>query len=672
MPRKLEKPISPSHSPRPSAQFQRAASGRDNSRIIMPTIMPNSDPASQYTLLHKLGTGSFGTVYKAMHNESKQIVAIKQIDLEDSDDDISEIQQEIAHLAQCDSEYVTRYYGSFVKGYKLWIIMEYLAGGSCLDLLKAGVFSEAHIAVVCRELLFGLEYLHSEGKIHRDIKAANVLLSASGRVKLADFGVAAQLTSTLRHTFVGTPFWMSPEVIRQAGYDQKADIWSLEFVQLCLTKDPSQRPSAKDLLQHRFIRAARKTSSLSELIERYQDHVARSPGKAAQAQQADPAGGGTWGGGSTLRSSWSFDTARTDAAMGTYRSNAEDVFAAGYGSRFRTIPGDDDASVYSSASVKGSGTDQSASANGIGSNQQASHSTVVIKPLPSSPGKELPELITSASSNASNENSSAGPRTPVEGSSAPPPAYPGITKTNRRSSWSARNDPNGAVVRPSDLGTGSDTLRPFKKVDAAGSLRLSSDYMGSVRSRENGSPTSPETPETNGSGKGSHKRTKSEFSKAGASMVSEVIVPTIQNAIRDDMDARELESLSMLSRGFTELREANPELAYNLVLDILSGINDNQAVRQHISTTRGLFPHRRVQRSTILTPKGVVVVEQEDNEDAPTSPPVSPTRSRGASTSNLSTGSGGQDGKKSPISELLYMRWLDGLKMKWPSLLGAS
>ena len=101
------------------------------------TLLPNTDPASQYTILEKLGTGSFGTVYKGMHVASKQIVAIKQIDLEDSDDDISEIQQEIAHLAQLtDSPYVTRYYGSFVTGYKLWIVMEYLGGGSCLDLVS--------------------------------------------------------------------------------------------------------------------------------------------------------------------------------------------------------------------------------------------------------------------------------------------------------------------------------------------------------------------------------------------------------------------------------------------------------------------------------------------------------------------------------------------------------
>lgn len=151
-----------------------------------------------------------------------------------------------------------------------------------------------------------------------------------------------------------------------------------EFVQLCLTKDPTHRPSAKDLLQHRFIRMARKTSSLTELIERHQDYTARTPGKAAHVQQgADTLRQETWGANSTLRSGWSFDTVRSDAAYGTYRSNAQEILA-GHGSKFGTIP-DDDASIYSSASVRGSGSEQSGNPNGIGNNQAASHSTVVIK-----------------------------------------------------------------------------------------------------------------------------------------------------------------------------------------------------------------------------------------------------------------------------------------------------
>ncbi|CCG84688.1 protein of unknown function [Taphrina deformans PYCC 5710] len=271
------------------------------------------DRSSHYELLGKLGTGSFGTVWKARYKDTEEIVAIKQIDLESSNEDIAEIQQEINLLGACDSKYITRYYESFVTGFRLWIVMEYLAGGSALDAMQDTPFSEKQAAVVCRELLNGLKYLHIQGKIHRDIKAANVLLTGSGEVKLADFGVAAQLSSNMsrRHTFVGTPFWMAPEVIKQAGYDYKADIWSLgitamemltgepplsefhpmrvifmipkspapalpsgfsaqcrDFVSRCLQKDVNTRPNAQDLLGHPFIRSAGSRDLLLPLLAR--------------------------------------------------------------------------------------------------------------------------------------------------------------------------------------------------------------------------------------------------------------------------------------------------------------------------------------------------------------------------------------------------------------------
>ncbi|KAH8402254.1 hypothetical protein KR009_010865, partial [Drosophila setifemur] len=294
-------------------------------------------PEKVFDIMYKLGEGSYGSVYKALHKESSSIVAIKLVPVES---DLHEIIKEISIMQQCDSPYVVRYYGSYFKQYDLWICMEYCGAGSVSDImrLRKKTLTEDEIATIMSDTLKGLVYLHLRRKIHRDIKAANILLNTEGYAKLADFGVAGQLTDTMakRNTLIGTPFWMAPEVIEEIGYDCVADIWSLgitalemaegkppygdihpmraifmipqkpppsfrepdrwttefiDFVSKCLVKDPDDRATATELLEHEFIRNAKHRSILKPMLEetcaiREQQRANRSAGGIQASSQA--------------------------------------------------------------------------------------------------------------------------------------------------------------------------------------------------------------------------------------------------------------------------------------------------------------------------------------------------------------------------------------------------
>ncbi|CAI8493766.1 hypothetical protein CAS74_001889 [Pichia kudriavzevii] len=269
--------------------------------------------AEQFQLSTELGRGGFGVVYLAQDLVTHKQVAIKQIDLETQE--LSEIQQEIHMLSTCRHPNITQYYGCFTKGYKLWIIMEYLGAGSCSDLLTAGPFSEEIISYMMKNTLNALVYLHDQGKIHRDIKAANILVGLNGEVKLADFGVATQLSNNMskRLTFVGTSYWMAPEIINREEYSFKADIWSLgitaiemaygkppftefdnmkvlfritkgpppsldsgfseefkDFVNKCLAKEVLERAELKELVNHKFLKLGSSINSkdIRKLLEK--------------------------------------------------------------------------------------------------------------------------------------------------------------------------------------------------------------------------------------------------------------------------------------------------------------------------------------------------------------------------------------------------------------------
>jgi serine/threonine-protein kinase 24/25/MST4 len=181
------------------------------------------------------GKGAYGAVYKGIEVKTGNVVGLKvcNLDVEGGIEDAADIQREVALLTSMrDAPNVTQYYGCYMDGPRVWIVMEWAQGGSVRSLMKAndGIVEEKYIVIIIREVLIGLAYLHKQNIIHRDIKAANVLVASTGKVMICDFGVSALLSnsSSKRNTFIGTPYWMAPEVaMSNPNYDTRADIWSL-------------------------------------------------------------------------------------------------------------------------------------------------------------------------------------------------------------------------------------------------------------------------------------------------------------------------------------------------------------------------------------------------------------------------------------------------------------
>jgi tRNA A-37 threonylcarbamoyl transferase component Bud32 len=285
----------------------------DDVPLSLDQLVCKDDPRGRFATSAQdlIGAGGAAEVFLAVDTWSNQKVAVKKMKLNTSN--IKDITTEISIMKTSTHPNIVSYIDSYIVEDRLWVVMEYMGNGCLTELLnqyEAVRLTEKHIATICRETLRGLQYIHNLNRIHRDIKSDNILLGVNGEVKLADFGYAAQLTAQriVRTTVVGTPYWMSPELIHGNNYDTKVDIWSLgimcmemaegeppyidltplralfmittkgipplkdphqwtaefkHFLAQCLQTNPSERPSATTLLNHPFLQ---KAGSCSELI----------------------------------------------------------------------------------------------------------------------------------------------------------------------------------------------------------------------------------------------------------------------------------------------------------------------------------------------------------------------------------------------------------------------